>query len=96
MLGLFIAWIVLSLTVSLFLGLLMLRKTDELKGAFLTAVIANFITLSLAGIWWFRTETDGISQVLGVLYYGLAVVIISIINWIVLRKSGKSSVYKEN
>lgn len=47
--------------------------------------LLNGLILGIASMWWFFTEIDGISQALGILYYSIALVVISIINIISLK-----------
>jgi hypothetical protein len=46
--------------------------------------LLNVVILGLASIWWFETETDGFSQVFGVLYYCIPMGVIGVINLVVL------------
>lgn len=83
-LALFFALMFFSLFTSLLIGRFSLRGSSSLWKSFLYAVLTNIFIVGLASVWWFLTETDGLSQGLGVLYYCLALVVISIINFITL------------
>jgi hypothetical protein len=75
---------ILSLLISIKLGKIQLKKINNLLIVSLSAVFINVTILALASLWWFFTETDGISQGLGVLYYIIAMGVIGIIDIIVL------------
>jgi hypothetical protein len=75
---------IVSLIVSLFSGHVQMKRTNRFWLSFLTAFISNILILGLGSIWWFLTETDGISQGLGVLYYCIAMGVIGIVDLIVL------------
>jgi hypothetical protein len=47
-----------------------------------TGVLANLIIFTIASVWWVLTETDGISQGLGIHYYSIATVVISAVLYI--------------
>lgn len=48
------------------------------------SVFTNIVILGFAIVWWFLTETDGISQGLGVIYYCIAMALITLVNLVVL------------
>lgn len=75
---------VVSLIVSVFFGRFQLKKSKKFWISFLVAFVLNVVILSIGSIWWFVTETDGISQGLGILYYCIAMGVIGIIDLIVL------------
>jgi hypothetical protein len=75
---------IISLFISIKFGRIQLKKINNLLIASLSAVFLNVIILALASLWWFFTETDGISQGLGVLYYIIAMGVIAVIDIIVL------------
>jgi hypothetical protein len=74
----------ISLVLSLLLGRYLLKRYNNLWKPLLISVLTNIVILGLGSVWWFLTETDGISQGLGVLYYCIAMVAIAVINLIVL------------
>ncbi|WP_349408532.1 hypothetical protein [Pseudalkalibacillus sp. SCS-8] len=80
----FFGLMIVSLLVSVIWGQLQLRKTNKFWTSFITAFLLNVVILGLGSIWWFVTETDGISQGLGVLYYSIAIGVIGIINLFVM------------
>ncbi|RTR29604.1 hypothetical protein EKG37_15025 [Robertmurraya yapensis] len=75
---------IISLFVSIFFGRFLLRKTKKLWIAFIISFLLTVFILGLGSIWWILTETDGISQGLGGLYYCIAMGGIGIIDLIVL------------
>lgn len=81
---------IISLVTSIYFGRLIIKRSNKFGLSFLMAFILNVVILGLGSIWWFLTERDGISQGLGVLYYCIAMGVISVINFIVLSfsKSG--------
>ncbi|WP_027409733.1 hypothetical protein [Anoxybacteroides tepidamans] len=83
--------IVLSFGISLSVGLLQLKRKQQLFRSFFLAFFVNTAILAGGGIWWFFTETDGLSQGLGVLYYGAAAAIIAVVDLIVLSALRKTS-----
>lgn len=85
---LYIGLMVLAYIASLRLGQYMLKK-DHLGKSILFSVLLNSVILGSGCMWWFLTETDGISQMLGVIYYGVALIVISVINVMVLCRSKK-------
>jgi hypothetical protein len=50
--------------------------------ASIKAIFINFMILGLGSIWWFLTETDGLSQGIGIMFYFGSMVVLSIINMI--------------
>ncbi|MFC0475775.1 hypothetical protein ACFFHF_11025 [Robertmurraya beringensis] len=81
---LFFALMLFSLVLSLLVGRLSLKNSTNLWRPFMYSVFTNIVILGLASIWWFLTETDGISQGLGVIYYCIAMALISLVNLVVL------------
>jgi hypothetical protein len=75
---------IVSLIVSVYSGHFQMKRTNKFWLSFLTAYLSIILILGLGSIWWFLTETDGISQGLGVLYYCISAGVIGIINLIVL------------
>jgi hypothetical protein len=80
----FFGLMIISLVISLLLGQFLLKRYNNLLEPLLLTVLTNIVILGLGSVWWFLTETDGLSQVLGVLYYCITMVIIAVINLIVL------------
>jgi hypothetical protein len=72
--------IVMALFISVMVGVFLIKKTRSLWAAFFMSYLLCFIILGSGSIWWFMTETDGISQGIGVLIYGIALAGIGIIN----------------
>lgn len=83
-LAIYFGLVIFSLIVSVFLGHFQMKRTKKFWLSFLIAFITSIVILGLGSIWWFLTETDGISQGLGVLYYCIAMGINGIINLVVL------------
>jgi len=75
---------IVSLLISLLLGLILLKKYNNIRKPLLLSILTNIVILGIGSVWWFLTETDGISQGLGVLYYCIAMAVIAVINLIVL------------
>jgi hypothetical protein len=75
----------LSLLGSLFLGKKDLYKHKNAVISIIKAILFNFIILGLGSIWWFLTETDGLSQGIGVLIYISSMIAISFIDIIAIK-----------
>lgn len=80
----FFGLMIVSLLISLLLGLILLKKYNNIRKPLLLSILTNIVILGIGSVWWFLTETDGISQGLGVLYYCIAMAVIAVINLIVL------------
>ncbi|SMQ77505.1 hypothetical protein SAMN05444673_2834 [Bacillus sp. OV166] len=77
----FFGLIVFSLLVSLILG----RKDSNKKRpvtAIIKALLVNIVVMGLGSLWWFLTETDGISQGIGVMIYLGTIIGISLIDMV--------------
>jgi hypothetical protein len=72
-----------SLIATILFGRDQLRKSS-LWRAFVKSFALTVTILGLGSVWWFFTETDGISQGLGALYNVVAIGVISLINIISL------------
>ncbi|WP_059170487.1 hypothetical protein [Bacillus sp. FJAT-27445] len=73
---LFFGLIMISLSASLLISRKELKNNKHPVKAAFKAIIINIMILGTGSIWWFLTETDGISQGIGVMIYlGSAVVI---------------------
>jgi hypothetical protein len=70
-LAVFYGLIWLSLLGSLFLGKRDLFKRKKVVTTIIKAILFNIIILGLGSTWWFLSETDGLSQGIGVLIYKL-------------------------
>jgi peptidoglycan/LPS O-acetylase OafA/YrhL len=81
---LFFAFMLFSLVLSLLIGRYSLKNSTNLWKPFMYSVLTNIGILGFASAWWFLTETDGISQGLGVIYYCIAMALISLVNLVVL------------
>lgn len=81
---LFFAFMLFSLLLSILIGRLSLKRSTNLWRPFMYSVLTNIVILGFASVWWFLTETDGISQGLGVIYYCIAMALISLVNLVVL------------
>lgn len=77
---LFFAFMLFSLVLSLLIGRFSLKNSTNVRRPFMYSVLTNIIILGFASVWWFLTETDGISQGLGVIYYCIAMALISLVN----------------
>uniref|UniRef100_A0A1S2L4B8 Uncharacterized protein n=2 Tax=Anaerobacillus isosaccharinicus TaxID=1532552 RepID=A0A1S2L4B8_9BACI len=75
---------IISLAVSLIIGRLQMKRTEKFWIPFLSGFLLNIAILGIGSIWWFLTETDGISRGLGVLYYCIAMGVIGVVVLIVL------------
>ncbi|MDN4494487.1 hypothetical protein [Ureibacillus aquaedulcis] len=80
----YLGLMIVSLIVSLFSGQFQMKRTNKFWLSFLISFLINVVILGLGSYWWFLTETDGISQGMGVLYYCLAMVVIGIVDLIAL------------
>ncbi|WP_316568906.1 hypothetical protein [Neobacillus sp. YIM B06451] len=75
----FFGLIAISLSSSLLLSRNELKnKKPPLTAAF-KAIIINITILGTGSIWWFLTETDGISQGIGVMIYAGSAIAIALI-----------------
>lgn len=81
---LFFAFMLFSLVLSLLIGRFSLKNSTNLRRPVMLSVFTNIVILGIASVWWFLTETDGISQGLGVIYYCIAIALISLVNLVVL------------
>ncbi|MGK0466228.1 hypothetical protein [Clostridium sp.] len=91
---LFVFWglIVVSIYGSLTLGLNDIKNNKKPMNAIIKAILVNVIILGIGSVWWILTESDGISQGIGVMIYLGSIVVISLIDTIVIyigRKSKK-------
>jgi hypothetical protein len=70
----------LSLIGSLLLSRNSLGKRQKTMITIIKAIFFNFFILGLGSLWWFLTETDGLSQGIGVLIYFFSMIAISLID----------------
>lgn len=80
----FFGLILITLVVSLIFGRHDLKNNNNPTKAIVKAILINVFLLGLGSIWWFLTETDGISQGIGVLIYLGSIVGISLINIVII------------
>jgi hypothetical protein len=78
----FFGLIVFSLLSSLKFGRNDLKNNKKPVLAIIKALLINIVILGLGSIWWFLTETDGISQGIGVMIYLGSIVGISLIDMV--------------
>ena len=78
----FFGLIVFSLLGSLILSKKDLKYRKKPVVAITKALLVNIVILGLGSIWWFLTETDGISQGIGVMIYLGSFVGISLIDMV--------------
>jgi hypothetical protein len=78
----FFGLIVFSLFVSLILGRKDLKNKKNPVTAIIVAILVNIVILGLGSLWWFLTETDGISQGIGVMIYLGSIAGISLIEMV--------------
>ena len=78
----FFGLIVFSLFVSLILGRKDLKNKKNPVAAIIVAILVNIVILGLGSLWWFLTETDGISQGIGVMIYLGSIAGISLIDMV--------------
>lgn len=76
--------IFLSLFSSLALGWNNLKNDKKPMKAIIKAIIVNIIILGIGSIWWLLTESDGISQGIGIMIYLGSIVGISLIDTVVI------------
>jgi len=76
--------ILLSLFGSLLLCWNNLKNDKKPLKAIINAIIVNIVILGLGSIWWFITESDGISQGIGIMIYLGSIVGISLIDTVVI------------
>ena len=76
----FFGLIVFSLLGSLILSKKDLKYRKKPVVAITKALLVNIVILGLGSIWWYLTETDGISQGIGVMIYLGSIVGISLID----------------
>ncbi|HJV17676.1 MAG TPA: hypothetical protein VJ546_09905, partial [Bacillales bacterium] len=65
---------------SLISGISNVRKHKKPVMVSIKAIFINFMILGFGSLWWFLTETDGLSQGIGVLIYFSSMIAISIMN----------------
>ncbi|WP_442594850.1 hypothetical protein [Neobacillus sp. D3-1R] len=80
----FFGLIVLTLIGSLVFGRNNLKNNNNPAKTIIKVILINIIILGLGSIWWFLTETDGISQVIGVMIYLGSIVGISLIDIVLI------------
>ena len=78
----FLGLIVFSLLGSLILSKKDLKYRKKPVVAITKALLVNIVILGLGSIWWFLTETDGISQGMGVMIYLGSIAGISLIDMV--------------
>jgi hypothetical protein len=78
----FFGLIVFSLLGSLILSKKDLTYRKKPVVAITKALLVNIVILGLGSIWWFLTETDGISQGIGVMIYLGSIAGISLIDMV--------------
>ncbi|PEQ88199.1 hypothetical protein CN481_20020 [Bacillus sp. AFS006103] len=78
----FFGLIVFSLLGSLILSKKNLKYKKKPVVAITKALLVNIVILGLGSIWWFLTETDGISQGMGVMIYLGSIAGISLIDMV--------------
>ncbi|MEH6957623.1 hypothetical protein [Neobacillus drentensis] len=78
----FFGLIVFSLLGSLILSKKDLKYRKKPVVAITKALLVNIVILGLGSIWWFLTETDGISQGMGVMIYLGSIAGISLIDMV--------------
>ena len=81
---LFFAIIVFSLIISIIFTKYDLSKDKSKISILIKLIIVNGIILGISSLWWFLTETDGISQGVGVIINLVSFTSILIINIIYL------------
>lgn len=57
-----------------------LKKHQNPLTTIYKSIIINVIILGSGSVWWFLTESDGISQGIGIIIYLGSIIIISLIN----------------
>jgi hypothetical protein len=85
--------ILLSLFASLVLGWNNLMNYEKPMKAIIKAITVNIIILGIGIIWWILTESDGISQGIGVMTYLGSIIGILLIDAVVIyiwKKNKKS------
>ncbi|WP_047986428.1 hypothetical protein [Ornithinibacillus californiensis] len=83
--------IIISFVFSIYVGSVYFRKNNTIFLAFVIAYLPTVLILGLGSIWWFLTETDGISQGLGVTIFVIAAGVIGVVDLILLSfLKGKS------
>ncbi|WP_010095347.1 hypothetical protein [Ornithinibacillus scapharcae] len=76
----FFGLMVMAFFISIYLARFLVRKTYKIQIALIIILIVNIIILGLGSLWWLVTETDGISQGIGIIMYGFAFVVINLIS----------------
>lgn len=74
--------IVISFITTLSYDVILAKKVAD--STIFKTIILNFVILFSASVWWFFSQSDGLSQMFGIMYYGMAFLVISIINTIIL------------
>ncbi|RDU35671.1 hypothetical protein DRW41_16120 [Neobacillus piezotolerans] len=76
----FFGLIALSLVASIIVCLHDFKNNNKPMMTIFKGIIINLIILGLGSIWWFLTETDGISQGIGIMIYAGSIAGITIID----------------
>lgn len=80
----FLGLIVVSFCASLVYGINDLKYTMTPLSAIFKTLIINITILGSGSIWWFVSETDGISQGIGVMIYLGSIVAIVLIMTVII------------
>ncbi len=93
---LFCGLILLALITSIIFSLNNYRNSKRAIKSIIKALLINLIILGIGSIWWVITESDGISQGIGVTIYLGSIIGISLINTVIilLLKNSDKSNYK--
>jgi hypothetical protein len=80
---LFFCLIGISLFISVFGYFYVKAKFSMISQQFSISLLIPALILASSSVWWFFTETDGISQMMGVLINGGGILVIGIINIVI-------------
>jgi hypothetical protein len=72
------------LLVTIFYSVYRVRKGTTFFQGMIRVLLLDFILFLIAVVWWFIYIKDGFSQLFGAGYYGLAFIIVGIINAVIL------------
>jgi hypothetical protein len=82
---------IVSLIITLLSGIHLFKRTKNILDSLMKSIGLNLLITALAAFWWFNYESDGFSQIFGLLYYGIAFLVISIIGVFVVTGMSKRS-----
>ncbi|QYR21953.1 hypothetical protein KZ483_02645 [Paenibacillus sp. sptzw28] len=56
------------------------RNTNSMRKSLLLSIGVALLLYGIAGAWWFSYVSDGLAQVFGVMFYGIAFVVTGLVS----------------